>query len=78
MGQIIIEMECASTKQGRPYTYNGKTQRQHDIAFDIPYKDGNIFSQLSGGTALNLLTVNDDAVADIAPGKKYRVTIEEI
>lgn len=77
--QIIIEMDCESTKQGKPYD-NGKggKTRQHEIDFSIPYSQNNIFYQLSGGTALKLLTVNEDAVSEIAAGKKYRITIEEI
>ena len=32
--QIIIEMECESTKQGKPYANNvGGTTRQHEIDF---------------------------------------------
>lgn len=77
--QIIIEMECESTKQGKPYANNaGVTSRQHEIDFSIPYGQNNVFYQLSGGTALKLLTVNEDAVSGVQAGKKYRITIEEI
>ena len=77
--QIIIEMECESTKQGKPYANGiGGTNRQHEIDFNIPYAQNNVFYSLSGGTTLKLITVNEDAVSHVAAGKKYRMTIEEI
>lgn len=76
--QIVIEMECETTKQGK-LTKNGETtSRQHEIDFNIPYAQGNVFYSLSGGTTLKLMTVNEDAVSEISAGKKYRMTIEEI
>ena len=71
-------MECGSTKQGRPWKDGETTKRQHEIDFDIPYGQNNVFFQLSGGTALKLITNNEDAASGIAAGKKYRCTIEEI
>ena len=51
---------------------------QYKIEANVPYGQDNIFYRLSGGSTLQLCTVNEDAAQQLEVGKKIRVTIEVI
>lgn len=74
---VTLRLKCQSKKQTDQYKdKEGNQVVSHEITFFLGYasdpKDPNYpFTQLSGGTAMTLMTVNDAAAAKFEVGKWY-------
>jgi len=69
----IVKVKCISKKESQNYD---KAHPIHTgIELQVPYDQNSIFFQLSGGTALVLNTVNQDAANMFIIGNDYDVTI---
>ncbi len=53
-----VVVKCISKKQSKAYYGNGL---QTEIELQVPYDQKSIYYQMSGGTAIKLITVNQDA-----------------
>lgn len=81
METTVVEMTCSNKSQTQDqYNKNadGTVQNQNKITFDLPYEKNNIFYQLSGGTKVELNTVNQDAANMFEVGKKYKMEISKV
>lgn len=78
MKTTVVEVTCAKKSQTQD-SYNkntdGTLKTQNNIVFDLPYDPTNIFYQLSGGTKIELNTINQEAADMFIPGNKYKIEI---
>ena len=75
---VLIEMTCDNKKTTESAYSTGKdivSTKTTSIELNIPHDSSNVFYRLSGGTVLNLNTVNEEAAAMFTPGKKYKYHI---
>lgn len=71
----IVEATCISKKESQSYNKDNPTQTAIELA--IPYDQRNIYYQLSGGTTINLNTINKEAADMFKIGGKYKIVISE-
>ena len=71
----LIRVECASKKESK--NWDPKNPIQYTVEFNVPYNDKNLFFQLSGGTFMNLLTVNKEAADQFTVGQSYDIVISK-
>jgi len=71
--QTKVKCKCISKKESA--SYNKERPIQTEIELQVPYDQNSIYFQLSGGTALKLNTVNQEAADMFEIGKDYDVLI---
>ena len=69
----IIKMKLTSKKE----TAINDGKKQTLLEFSVPYGNDSIWWQLSGGSALTIQTVNQQAADQFEIGKDYEVVISE-
>ena len=69
----IVKVKCISKKESQ--NYNKERPICTAIELQVPYDQNSIYFQLSGGTALVLNTVNQEAADMFQLGKDYDVVI---
>jgi hypothetical protein len=73
INKTIVECECISKKQVK--NYDPKRPLSHVIELQVPYDQNSIFWAMSGGTNINLNTVNQEAAEMFVIGQKYMIDI---
>lgn len=73
ISKTIVECECISKKQTK--NYDPKRPLNHVIELQVPYDQTSIFWAMSGGTNINLNTVNQEAADMFVIGSKYMIDI---
>ncbi len=71
--ETTVKVKCLSKKNA--LSYNGANPICCSIELAVPYDQTSIFYQMSGGTAMTLNTINDDAANMFEVGKDYLMTI---
>lgn len=68
--------KCISKKESK--NYDEKNPIQSTIELEVPYDQNSIYWKLSGGTNLELNTVNQQAADMFIIGKDYEINISSI
>ena len=68
-----VKCRCVSKKQ--TVNWDKAKPIAHAIELQVPYDQNSIYYQLSGGTALVLNTINQEAANMFELGKDYDLTI---
>ena len=76
MDKTIVQVECISKKETK--NYDPKKPKATTIELQVPYDQNSVFYQLSGGTLMNLNTVNQDAADMFQLGGKYNIEISPV
>lgn len=72
--RTVVEVTVISKKESRGY-YGGSNSNQWELVF---YDPKSIFHRMSGGTGMNLMTVNQDVAKGIQVGDRVMVTLEKV
>ena len=73
MKSTIVKCRCVSKKQGE--NWDKSKPIAHTIELQVPYDQNSIYYQMSGGTNLQLNTVNQDAADMFILGNEYDIVI---
>jgi len=68
-----VKCKCISKKESA--SYNKDNPIQTGIELQVPYDQNSISFQLSGGTSINLQTINKEAADMFVIGKDYDILI---
>ena len=68
-----VKCTCISKKESA--SYNKDNPIQTGIELQVPYDQNSIYFQLSGGTSINLQTINKEAADMFVIGKAYDILI---
>jgi hypothetical protein len=68
-----VKVKCISKKESQ--NYNKENPITTAIELQVPYDQSSVYYQMSGGTALTLNTVNQEAADMFEIGKDYDVVI---
>lgn len=71
-------VECTLISKKETQSYNTMQPIQTELVFQIPYNTKDIYFQQSGGTAISLLTINQEAADQFQVGDKVKVTISKV
>lgn len=77
----VVQMQCESKKELNQYSEkdkDGNLKMRYEIGFHVPYGDGSIWYELSGGTTMVLRTINKEVAGMFIPGKNYKMDISQI
>jgi hypothetical protein len=72
----VVEVECISKKHSK--NWDTKNPISYNIELSVPYDQNSIYYQLSGGTGINLNTINKDAADMFNLGDKYKIEISPV
>lgn len=75
MQKTIVEVTCTS-KSSTETNYN-KGKKEHVMKMEVGYDPNNVFYQQSGGTFMELHTVNEAAANIFEVGEKYQIEISK-
>ena len=73
-----VQMQCESRKELNQYSErdkDGNLKSRYEISFHVPYGDGSIWYELSGGTTMVLRTINKAVADSFVIGKSYQFDI---
>lgn len=68
-----VKVKCISKKESMSYSKENPIATQ--IELQVPYDQNSIYYQMSGGTGINLNTVNQQAADMFVIGNDYDVVI---
>lgn len=71
-----LKVTCKSKKEEK--SYNEKNPIRTTIELEIPHDNNSIYHKLSGGTNLELLTINKDAADGFVIGNEYEILISPV
>lgn len=74
MNSTIVKVKCVSKKQADNYGSKENPLR-NTIELEVPYDQNSIYHKLSGGTNLELHTINQDAADMFKIGESYDIVI---
>lgn len=73
MKSTIVKVKCVSKKTEQKHS--PETPVTSIIELEVPYDQSSIYHKLSGGTNLELRTINQEAADMFVIGKSYDVVI---
>ena len=73
MDKTIVVAKCVSKKQNVGYDKSQPTA--HVVELEVPYDQNSIYWKLSGGTNIELNTINQEAADMFTLGKDYDIVI---
>ena len=73
MDSTIVKVKCISKKESESYDVENPIRT--DIELEVPYDQDSIYHKLSGGTNLELHTVNQEAADMFKLGGEYDIVI---
>lgn|GEM_PF-1871425 len=76
MDKTIVQVKCVSKKESENYAKDKPIATT--IELQVPYDQNNIFYQLSGGSWMNLNTVNQAAADMFKLGGFYNIEISPV
>lgn len=74
MKETVVELTVVSKKETK---FNPGDDPQFAMELAVPYDHQSIFYQMSGGTTLNLNTINKEAADMFEPGDTFEMTLKK-
>lgn len=69
------KVKCKCISKAQKQNWSPENPVQHEIELQVPYDQKSIYYQLSGGTALKLMTINQAAADMFVIGGDYDLLI---